>query len=49
MKPEPAREEAVEWPEITLITPVLNSAAYVEQSIESVVNQGYATRVFHRR
>ena len=40
-KPEPAREERVGWPKISLVTPVLNSAAYIDQTIRSVVNQGY--------
>jgi FkbM family methyltransferase len=31
----------MEWPKITLITPVLNGAPYIEQTIRSVVYQGY--------
>jgi glycosyltransferase involved in cell wall biosynthesis len=31
----------IEWPKITVITPVLNAATYVEQTIRSVVHQGY--------
>lgn len=29
------------WPRITLVTPVRNSAAYIEQTIRSVLSQGY--------
>lgn len=31
----------LEWPKITLVTPVFNSARYIEQTIRSVVCQGY--------
>lgn len=30
-----------EWPRITLVTPVLNSVRYIEQTIRSVIYQGY--------
>ena len=29
------------WPRITLVTPVLNSARYIEQTLRSVIYQGY--------
>jgi glycosyltransferase involved in cell wall biosynthesis len=35
---DPARRE---WPKITLVTPVFNSARYVEQTIQSVISQQY--------
>jgi glycosyltransferase involved in cell wall biosynthesis len=34
-------ESQSEWPKITLITPVLNAAMYMEQTIRSIVYQGY--------
>ena len=30
-----------EWPRITLVTPVFNSARYIEQTIQSVISQQY--------
>lgn len=30
-----------EWPRITLVTPVFNSARYIEQAIQSVISQQY--------
>src|SRR3984893_2340924 len=30
-----------EWPRITLVTPVLNSVRYIEQTIQSVISQQY--------
>src|SRR5258706_8598329 len=30
-----------EWPRITLVTPVFNSARYIEQAIQSVISQHY--------
>src|SRR3977135_2691021 len=30
-----------EWPRITLVTPVFNSARYLEQTIQSVISQQY--------
>jgi hypothetical protein len=30
-----------EWPKITLVTPVFNSARYIEQTIQSVISQKY--------
>ena len=35
---DPARRE---WPKITLVTPVFNSARYIEQTIQSVISQQY--------
>lgn len=32
---------SIEWPRITLVTPVFNSARYLEQAIQSVVSQQY--------
>ena len=33
--------EKMGWPPITLVTPVLNCAAYIEQTIQSVISQHY--------
>lgn len=43
MAPGPAdeNEERKQWPRITLITPVRNSARYIEQTIRSVLSQQY--------
>ena len=30
-----------QWPKITLITPVFNSARYLEQTVQSVISQQY--------
>jgi glycosyltransferase involved in cell wall biosynthesis len=38
---EQGSEERNQWPRITLITPVRNSAHYIEQTIQSVVSQQY--------
>jgi len=37
----PARDDAVRWPRISLVTPVWNSGKYIEQAIRSVLAQGY--------
>lgn len=37
----PAGEREAVWPRITLVTPVYNSAHYIEQTIRSVIDQGY--------
>jgi glycosyltransferase involved in cell wall biosynthesis len=37
----PARLESATWPRIALVTPVLNSGRYIEQTIRSVLVQGY--------
>ena len=39
--PEQESEERNQWPRITLITPVRNSAHYIEQTIRSVICQQY--------
>ena len=33
--------DRIEWPKITLVTPVFNSARYLEQAIQSVISQQY--------
>jgi hypothetical protein len=38
---EPRAETTSPWPRITLVTPVFNSAAYIEQTICSVLGQRY--------
>lgn len=35
------KPSAIDWPKITLVTPVLNAARYIEEAIRSVVYQGY--------
>lgn len=35
------KPSATDWPKITLVTPVLNAARYIEEAIRSVVYQGY--------
>ncbi len=35
------KQSNTEWPRITLVTPVLNGARYIEQAIRSVISQGY--------
>jgi glycosyltransferase involved in cell wall biosynthesis len=37
----PRLERAIEWPRITLVTPVLNGARFIEDTIRSIVYQGY--------
>jgi glycosyltransferase involved in cell wall biosynthesis len=39
--PDAARVEKAAWPRISLVTPVFNSVQYLEQTIRSVVDQGY--------
>ena len=43
MKVGPGSEgmDRIEWPKITLVTPVFNSARYLEQAIQSVISQQY--------
>jgi glycosyltransferase involved in cell wall biosynthesis len=38
---EQGSDERNQWPRITLITPVRNSAHYIEQTIQSVISQQY--------
>src|SRR5206468_6862008 len=38
---EPRISELSTWPKITLVTPALNSAHYIERTIDSVLRQGY--------
>ena len=38
---EPARPASMEWPRISLVTPVFNSAGYLEATLRSVLSQGY--------
>jgi glycosyltransferase involved in cell wall biosynthesis len=37
----PAKLDVSSWPRIALVTPVLNSGKYIEQTIRSVLAQGY--------
>jgi len=37
----PEEPSYAEWPKITLLTPALNSARYIEDTIRSVIYQGY--------
>ncbi|MGB6199323.1 MAG: glycosyltransferase family 2 protein [Candidatus Acidiferrales bacterium] len=39
--PESPNSERNEWPKITMVTPVRNSARYIEQTIQSVISQQY--------
>ena len=36
-----AQEESTRWPRITLVTPVYNGIRYIEETIRSIVYQGY--------
>jgi len=36
-----AKLDVSAWPRIALVTPVLNSGKYIEQTIRSVLAQGY--------
>ena len=36
-----AQEESTRWPRITLVTPVFNGIRYIEETIRSIVYQGY--------
>jgi glycosyltransferase involved in cell wall biosynthesis len=37
----PTLERATEWPRITVVTPVLNGVRFIEDTIRSIVYQGY--------
>ena len=41
VSPEVRAETGASWPRITLVTPVRNAAAYIEQTICSVLSQSY--------
>jgi len=37
----PLAETSTRWPRITLVTPVYNGIRYIEETIRSIVYQGY--------
>jgi glycosyltransferase involved in cell wall biosynthesis len=41
IEPEPEKANNTAWPKITLVTPVFNSVRYIEETIHSVISQGY--------
>jgi len=40
-EPDEGSTSQVDWPKISLVTPVWNSARYIEQTIQSVISQQY--------